>query len=169
MQTSCILSALLYYGWLGSTEGQLSYSLTALCGTVVLQLSKGVGWLRGTVVRQLSDEIEWLKDKKTAPKPREVKEADFSRINTYTPTLHSFYSVIPPEYPSCIFACYTYNKIYIAYRHNIRTYQSLTTPSTLDTKLTIERERSPTDTASLMRIKEQASPSLEYHSVHCTR
>ena len=40
----------------------------------------------------------------------------------------------------------------MAYRHNIRTYQSSTT---LDTKLTIERERSPTDTASLMRIKEQ--------------
>ena len=102
----CILSALLCYNWLGFTEGQLSCSLTALCGTVVLQLTGGVGWLRRAVVRQLSDEIKWLKDKKTAPKPREVKEADFSRIDTYTPTLHSFYPVIPPESPSCIFACY---------------------------------------------------------------
>ena len=95
------------FGWLGSTEGQLSYSLTAICGPVVLQLTEEVGWLRETVVRQLSDEIERLKDKKTAPKPREVKEAGFSELTLLPLPLHTlFHSVIPPESPSCILARY---------------------------------------------------------------
>ena len=36
---------------------------------------------------------------------------DFSRIDTYTPTFYSFYSVIPPESPSCTFARYNDDEV----------------------------------------------------------
>ena len=65
-----------------------------------------------TIVGQLLDEIEWLRDKKTAPKPREVKEAGFSELTLLPPPLLTLYhSTIPPESSSCPLARCTQARI----------------------------------------------------------